>query len=379
TAIMAPTEILARQHEESLRDLIEAAGLQSILVTGRDKGREREAKLAGVKAGYVDIVFGTHALFSEDVAFDDLGLVVVDEQHRFGVRQRLALTEKGTRTDLLVMTATPIPRTLALAAYGDMDVSRLDEKPPGRQPVATIAKPTAALDEVFEAVGRAARRGEQVYWVCPRVEAEDAGGLVAAEERAEALGAYFGARVPVGLVHGKMPGPEKDAVMAAFYEKSLSVLVATTVIEVGVNAPDATVMVIENAEQFGLAQLHQLRGRVGRGSKPATCLLLYKSPLGETAKARIETLRRTDDGFVIAEEDLALRGAGDALGAAQSGLPRFRLADAAAHQSLFDMAADDARLLVEEDPELVTPRGQAARTALYLFERDAAVKLLKSG
>ncbi len=379
SALMAPTEILARQHEEGLRELIEAAGLQSVILTGRDKGREREAKLAGIRSGYVDIIFGTHALFSGDVEFEDLGLVVVDEQHRFGVRQRLALTEKGARTDLLVMTATPIPRTLALSAYGDMEVSRLDEKPPGRKPVTTIAKPTEALDDVMAAVGRAAERGEQVYWVCPRVEAEDAGDLIAAEERADTLRAYFGDSVPIGLVHGKMPGPEKDAVMAAFYERQLSVLVATTVIEVGVNAPDATVMVIENAERFGLAQLHQLRGRVGRGSKPATCLLLYKGPLGETAKSRIETLRRTEDGFEIAEEDLALRGAGDALGAAQSGLPRFRIADAGAHQSLFDVAADDARLLVDQDPELETERGQAARIALYLHERDAAIKLLRSG
>jgi ATP-dependent DNA helicase RecG len=380
-AMMAPTEILARQHFETLKPLCEAADVACELVTGRDRGREREAKRTGVARGYVKVVVGTHALFSGDVEFDDLALVVVDEQHRFGVHQRLALQEKGARADLLVMTATPIPRTLALTAYGDMDVSQITEKPPGRKPVDTRAVPLARLSSVVEGVGRAISRGEQVYWVCPLVEANELLDQTAAEERYEALAARFGAKV--GLVHGRMKGPEKDAVVEAFLRGQVQVLVATTVIEVGVNAPDATVIVIEHAERFGLAQLHQLRGRVGRGEKPASCILLYKAgedgKLGETARARLETLRQTEDGFVIAEKDLELRGAGDALGTAQSGFPRFRLADLSDHGSLLEVARDDARFVVQEDPELKGERGEALRTLLYLFSRDDAVKLLRSG
>ena len=380
-AIMAPTEILARQHYDGMKPLCDAANVSIELITGRDKGQERVAKRAGAAKGYVKIVVGTHALFSDDVGFDDLALVVVDEQHRFGVHQRLALQEKGPRADLLVMTATPIPRTLALTAYGDMDVSQITEKPPGRKPVDTRAIPLARLGKVVEAVGRAIERDEQVYWVCPLVEQNDLLDQTSAEERHEALRARFGDRV--GLVHGKMKGPEKDAVVDAFYRGAIKVLVATTVIEVGVNAPDATVIVIEHAERFGLAQLHQLRGRVGRGDKPASCLLLYQAnengKLGDTAKARLNVLRETEDGFRIAEEDLALRGAGDALGTAQSGFPQFRLASVQDHAGLLDAARDDARLVVEEDADLTTPRGQALRSLLYLFSRDDAVRLLRSG
>ena len=380
-AIMAPTEILARQHYETMRPLCDAADIACELITGRDRGPERQAKRDGAAKGYVKLVVGTHALFSDDVAFDDLALVVVDEQHRFGVHQRLALQEKGPKADLLVMTATPIPRTLALTAYGDMEVSQIAEKPPGRKPVDTRAIPLAKLGSVVEAVGRAVSRGEQVYWVCPLVEQNDLLGQTSAEERYDALRARFGG--VVGLVHGKMKGPEKDAVVEAFYRGEVKVLVATTVIEVGVNAPDATVIVIEHAERFGLAQLHQLRGRVGRGDKPASCLLLYQAneagKLGDVAKARLNVLRETEDGFVIAEEDLALRGAGDALGTAQSGFPRFRLADVSDHGALLEAARDDARLVVEIDPDLSSPRGQALRTLLYLFSRDDAVRLLRSG
>ena len=379
-AIMAPTEILARQHLDSMEPICEALGLSVVLITGRDRGPERQAKRDGVAKGYVNIVIGTHALFSDDVSFGNLGLVVVDEQHRFGVAQRLKLQDKGEKADLLVMTATPIPRTLALTAYGDMDVSQIKEKPPGRKPVDTRALPAQKLDSVIEAVGRAIAKGEQVYWVCPLVADTEMMDLVSAETRADALEQRFGDKV--GLVHGQMKAVEKDAVVEQFYRGQISVLVATTVIEVGVNAPNATVIVIEHAERFGLAQLHQLRGRVGRGDKPATCLLLYHAGaggLGETAKARLNILRQTEDGFRIAEEDLALRGAGDALGTAQSGLPDFRFADLTDHRRLLEMAAADAKMVVGDDPELQTERGEALRLLLYLFSRDDAVRLLRSG
>ena len=376
-AIMAPTEILARQHLESLAPYVDAADIRIEILTGRDKGAPRQEKLDRLAAGDVDIVVGTHAIFQDDVAFKDLALVVIDEQHRFGVHQRVALTQKGPRPDLLVMTATPIPRTLALTAYGDMDVSQITEKPPGRKPVDTRAVPMARLDEMIAAVKRAADKGDQAYWVCPLVEESDVIDLTAAEDRFETLKAVLGDRV--GLVHGRMNAAEKDRVMDRFHEGEIAVLIATTVIEVGVNAPNATIMIVEHAERFGLAQLHQLRGRVGRGVKPSSCILLYKAPLGETAKARINILRESEDGFLIAEEDLRLRGAGDLLGAAQSGFPRFRLADVAVHGELLAAARDDAKLIVEKDPELKSERGEALRTLLYLFSRDDAVKLLGAG
>ena len=343
-ALMAPTEILARQHMESLGDLAIATGLRMEILTGRDKGSARNAKLDALQHGDIDILIGTHALFQEGVDFKDLALVVIDEQHRFGVRQRIALTQKGPKPDLLVMTATPIPRTLSLTAYGDMDHSRIMEKPPGRKPVDTRTIPMNRIDEIIAGLTRAAAQGEQAYWVCPLVEESDIIDLTAVEERFETLKEVFGDRV--GIVHGRMSGPEKDAVMERFYKGDLSVLIATTVIEVGVNAPNATIMIIEHAERFGLAQLHQLRGRVGRGEKKSSCILLYKAPLGETAKARLQVLRETEDGFVIAEEDLRLRGAGDVLGAAQSGFPRFQLADLAVHGELLAAARDDAKLII---------------------------------
>ena len=376
-ALMAPTEILARQHRESLDALAEAAGVRLEVLTGRDKGALRTDKLTRLAGGEIDILIGTHAVFQESIGFHDLALAVIDEQHRFGVRQRVALTQKGARPDLLVMTATPIPRTLALTAYGDMDVSQITEKPAGRKPVDTRAVPLDRLDAVVEGVKRAAARGEQAYWVCPLVEESEVIDITAAEDRFETLKAALGDRA--GLVHGRMSGPEKDAVMEKFYAGALSALVATTVIEVGVNAPNATIMIIEHAERFGLAQLHQLRGRVGRGDKPSSCILLYKAPLGETAKARLNILRQTEDGFLIAEEDLRLRGAGDFLGAAQSGFPRFRFADVAVHGELLAAARDDAKLILERDPDLKTARGKALRILLYLFSRDDAVKLLSAG
>ncbi|NNG02771.1 MAG: ATP-dependent DNA helicase RecG, partial [Inquilinus sp.] len=374
-ALLAPTEILARQHHETLTPMAAAAGVEIGLLTGRDKGKPRAALLDRLAAGALPMIVGTHALLQEDVAFADLGLAVIDEQHRFGVHQRLQLSAKGNRaTDVMVMTATPIPRTLTLTAYGDMDVSRLTEKPPGRKPVDTRALPADRIDDVVAAVARKIGQGAKVYWVCPLVEESESGDLAAATERFRALGNRFGERV--GLVHGRLKAAEKDAVMAGFAGDAIDILVATTVIEVGVDVPAATVMVIEHAERFGLAQLHQLRGRIGRGAEASTCLLLYAPPLGETARARIETLRATDDGFRIAEEDLRLRGAGEVLGTRQSGLPEFRIADLAVHGELLAAARDDARLVLDRDPDLTGPRGDALRMLLYLFERDAAVRLL---
>ena len=380
-ALMAPTEVLARQHHDNLLPLAEAAGVRLGLLTGRDKGKVRAELLTAAATGKVDILVGTHALFQDEVAFHDLAVAVIDEQHRFGVHQRLTLAAKGPKEQggvaVLVTTATPIPRTLTLTAYGDMEVSRLTEKPPGRQPIDTRAVPLERLAEVIEAVRRKVTAGGRVYWVCPLVAESEVVDLAAAEERYRALAELFGERV--GLVHGQMKGPEKDAAMADFAAGRTSILVATTVVEVGVDVAAASVMVIEHAERFGLAQLHQLRGRVGRGSEPSTCLLLYAGPLGETAKARLQIMRDTEDGFRIAEEDLRLRGAGELLGTRQSGLPSFRLADIAVHGDLLAAARDDARLIVERDPELETPRGRSLRVLLYLFERDAAVRNLRSG
>ena len=377
-AMMAPTEILARQHGKSLTPLCEAAGIRLEVLTGREKGKKRQALLEDLKSGDIDVLIGTHAIFEGDVDFKNLALAVVDEQHRFGVHQRLQLSTKGgIPADVLVMTATPIPRTLSLTHYGDMDVTRLMEKPVGRQPIATRALPLTRLDEVVEAVGRALTNGARVYWVCPLVEESEHLDVAAVEDRAIALRDLFGDKV--GLVHGRMKAAEKDETMSRFQSGALTLLVATTVIEVGVDVPEATIMVIEHAERFGLAQLHQLRGRVGRGTGKSSCLLLYHGNLGETAKARINILRETEDGFVIAEEDLKLRGAGEVLGTRQSGLPDFRLADPVAHANLLVTAHDDVRLILGQDPELKTERGKALRTLLYLFERDDAIRYLDSG
>lgn len=376
-AMMAPTEILARQHYERLAPMADQAGLTIALLTGREKGAARKAVLAGLADGSIQIAVGTHALFQEGVAFHDLGVAVVDEQHRFGVHQRLALGSKGEAVDILVMTATPIPRTLALTYFGDMDVSVLSEKPAGRKPIATKLISIDRLDEVIGGIGRAIANGDQVYWVCPLVGESESIDLAAAEERFETLKSFFGDQV--GLVHGKMAGKDKDAAMERFSGGETKILVSTTVIEVGVDVPNATIMAIEHAERFGLAQLHQLRGRIGRGSKSSTCLLIYKGPLGQVAQARLEMMRQTEDGFRIAEEDLRLRGEGEVLGTRQSGTPGFKLARLEVDGDLLAAARDDARLIVDRDPELVSERGQALRTMLYLFERDSAIKLLRAG
>ena len=376
--LMAPTEILARQHMESLAPLTEAAGIKMELLTGRDKGSDRRRKLADLAEGHIQFLVGTHAVFQSDVHFADLRLAVIDEQHRFGVSQRLALGEKGAAVDVLVMTATPIPRSLALAQYGDMDVSVLDEKPLGRTPVKTVLVSDGRMDEVIVNLKRAVSEGKQAYWVCPLVEESEVVDMTAAEERFKRLRAVLGENV-VGLVHGQLPPAEKDAAMARFVAGETSVLVATTVIEVGVNVPNASIMVVERAEAFGLAQLHQLRGRVGRGAAASSCLLMYHPPLTEGGRRRLEALRETEDGFRISEEDLALRGAGDLIGTAQSGLPRFRVADMERDQALMAVAQTDARAVLHQDPDLKSDRGQAARVLLWLMEQDKAIRLISVG
>ena len=376
-ALMAPTEILARQHHATIAPLAAKVGVKVALLTGRDTGAARAEILRQLAGGEVGILVGTHALISEDVDYRDLAFAVIDEQHRFGVHQRMSLSAKGERADILVMTATPIPRTLLLAHYGDLDSSKLDEKPANRKPIDTRVIPLERLDEVYPAIRRAINEGARVYWVCPLVEESAETDLAAATERHADLAKRFPNLA--GLVHGRLPVRQREAAMKRFAGGEISILVATTVIEVGVDVPEATVMIVEHAERFGLAQLHQLRGRVGRSERASTCLLLYQGPLGETAKARLAILRETEDGFRIAEEDLRLRGGGDALGARQSGMPEFRIADLATQAELLPLASDDAKLLLEKDPELKTARGQAVRTLLYLFERDEGVRLLRSG
>ncbi|TDE38399.1 ATP-dependent DNA helicase RecG [Antarcticimicrobium sediminis] len=376
--MMAPTEILARQHLEALRPLAEEAGVVLELLTGRDKGAERRAKLAALQRGDIQILVGTHAVFQPDVAFAALRLAIVDEQHRFGVRQRMELAEKGGAADMLVMTATPIPRSLSLAQYGDMDVSILDEKPPGRKPIKTALLSTERLGDVIEHLRRAIAEGRQCYWVCPLVDESELSDLTAAEERFKQLRAVLGEGV-VGLVHGQMPPDQKDAAMADFQAGQSKVLVATTVIEVGVDVPNATIMVIERAEIFGLAQLHQLRGRVGRGEAASTCLLMYRPPLSEGGRRRLEVLRETEDGFRISEVDLEMRGAGDLIGTAQSGLPRFQIADLERQTALMAVAQSDARALLEADPGLASDRGRAARVLLWLMRQDRAIRWISVG
>ena len=366
SALMAPTEILARQHFETIAAPLGDQGVRAILLTGRDRGAARAEKLAALAGGAVAVAVGTHALFQDDVTYKALTFGVVDEQHRFGVSERARLQAKGESVHLLAMSATPIPRTLELTVFGDLDISRLDEKPPGRKAVATRAAPMPRLAEVISRLQRAISLGAQAFWICPLVSESEAADLANAESRAKALRSTFGARV--GLIHGRLPPPEKDSVMADFLEGRLSVLVATTVVEVGVDVPAASIMIIEQAERFGLAQLHQLRGRVGRGTAESSCVLLYDPPLSDIAERRLDILRRTDDGFAIAELDLEMRGGGDPLGLRQSGFPDYRLADPVAHRDLVAPASDDARLILARDPNLISARGSALRVLQELFD-----------
>ena len=376
--LMAPTEILARQHARALEPLAHAAGIRLAALTGRDKGDQRARLLQDLAHGDIDILVGTHAVFQKDVHFQDLRLAIIDEQHRFGVAQRLELSAKGqVPPDMLIMTATPIPRSLALTQYGDLDISVLDEKPPGRQPITTVMISDQRLDEVTERLRRALDQGARAYWVCPLVEESDVSDLTAAEARFQSLQAQFGDIVR--LVHGQMPPDQRDAAMADFAGGRARLLVATTVIEVGVDVPQATIMVIERAESFGLSQLHQLRGRVGRGQGASTCLLMYHPPLNDFGARRLTTLRDTEDGFRIAEVDLAMRGAGDVIGTAQSGLPRFRIADLEHQAGLMAMARQDARALLERDPGLQSERGQAIRLLMWLTGQDEAIRLISVG
>jgi ATP-dependent DNA helicase RecG len=373
SVLMAPTEILARQHYQRLAPMLEAAGAPTILLTGRDTPAERRDRLDALASGRALVAIGTHALFQDAVRFDRLALAVIDEQHRFGVNERQRLQAKGDPriggVHLLTMSATPIPRTLELTQYGELDVSRLTEKPPGRTPVATAVLPLVRIGEVAQRLKAAIDGGAQAYWICPLVAESEVSDLAAAEERAVDLRRILG--VEVGLAHGQMPGAKREAVMAEFADGRLPLLVATTVVEVGVDVPNASIMVIEHADRFGLAQLHQLRGRVGRGSRTSACILLYGGAdggLGETARERLETLRRSEDGFEIAEEDFRLRGGGDPLGLKQSGFPAYRFADPVRHRSLMLAASDDARLVLGRDPDLASERGQAVQVLEALFD-----------
>ena len=377
TALMCPTDILSRQHYKKISELAEKIGIHAVLLTGREKGKVRTALMQEIANGTAQIIIGTHALFTPDVTFKNLKLVVIDEQHRFGVEQRLFLTQKGLAPDLLVMTATPIPRTLALTYYGDMDLSVIDEKPANRQKIDTRVIPAKAKEETISKLGSLLQNGQQIYWVCPLVEESEKSDMANATDRYNELNAHFPNQV--GLIHGKMKGPEKDAIMQAFLNKEISILVATTVIEVGVDVPSATVMIIEQAERFGLAQLHQLRGRIGRGANKSTCLLMYDHPLSEVAKRRLEVMRQTDDGFIIAEEDLKLRGAGEVLGTRQSGLENLRLSNFELQSELLPTARQDALEIIKTDPTLQTPRGQALKMLMYLFEKDIYIPTILAG
>ncbi len=375
--IMAPTEILAKQHFETMRNWADIVGIKTELLTGKIKGKKRAEILSSLKNGEINILIGTHALFTEDVAFKDLACVVVDEQHRFGVKQRLELTNKGNNPDILVMTATPIPRTLVLTQYGDMDYSKIDEVPKGRKPVDTRVMPVTKINEVVQALERKIKNNSRAYWVCPLVEESEKTDLAAAQERYLSLQKVFGPKV--GLVHGKMKEKEKDAVMEKFKTGEYTVLVATTVIEVGVNVPEATIMIVEQAERFGLAQLHQLRGRIKRGFEASTCILLYGYPLSNTSHERLNIMKNSEDGFLIAEKDLELRGGGEILGTKQSGFNEFRLADLSEHKDLLYTAKKDADLILQTDKNLTSERGKALRCLLYLFEQDEAIKTYLAG
>ena len=387
-ALLAPTEILARQHYESISPLATALGLETVLLIGRGRvagQKQRKTTLEAIKTGKAKLIIGTHALFQAEVHYQDLALVVIDEQHRFGVHQRLSLSGKGNAADMLVMTATPIPRTLMLSYYGDLDHSRLTEKPPGRKPITTVVIPAHRIEQVVERICKRLVAGDQIYWICPLIEENESLRLIAAEQRlaalqqavAEKLSPEWQARI--AMVHGRMKSAEKEKIMQAFYDGDLGLLVATTVVEVGVDVPNACIMVIEHAEHFGLSQLHQLRGRVGRGEKPSSCVLIRADHIGDTAFQRLKIIADSEDGLLIAEKDLELRGAGEVLGARQSGLPEFRFADIGVHKDLMALAHHEAEKFLNNDPQFKSERGQALRNLLYLFRYDEAMNYIESG
>jgi ATP-dependent DNA helicase RecG len=373
-----PSEILARQHFTTLKEMLIDFDLNIEILTGRDKGSQRSLILSKLQLGKIDILIGTHALFQPDVIYNDLRLSVIDEQHRFGVRQRMELSEKGGAVDVLVMSATPIPRSLSLAQYGDMDLSIIDEKPIGRKPIKTVLVSNSRLNEIVERLKKAIEDDKQIYWVCPLVSESEVLDLTSAEDRFLFLRKFFNDNL-VGIIHGQLKSSEKDETMKNFVSGKIKILVATTVIEVGVDVPNASIMVIEHAERFGLAQLHQLRGRVGRGSVESSCLLLFDGSTSGTAINRLSILRETEDGFIIAENDLKLRGGGDLIGLEQSGLPKFRIADMVAHAKLMSIAHQDARILLNQDPNLSGVRGKAAQNLLYLMERENSIRLITIG
>ncbi len=377
TALMAPTEILAKQHYETISSLCHNSEIRLGLLTGKIKAKEKRKIYEKLAAGEIDILIGTHALFTENVVFKDLGYVVIDEQHRFGVNQRLSLSSKGNLCDVLIMTATPIPRSLLLTSYGDMEHTKIGALPEGRKPTQTVVMNVKKMSDVIVALQRKLAEGARAYWVCPLVKESEKSDLAAATERCEMLQQYFGNKV--GLVHGKMKESEKDAVMEEFKSGNKTLLIATTVIEVGVNVPEATIMVIEHAERFGLAQLHQLRGRIKRGYEAGTCILLYSYPLSNVAKERLNIMKQTEDGFYIAEKDLELRGGGEILGTRQSGFAQFKLADMSCHQNLLIKARNDVQNILKTDPKLETERGRALRILLYLFEQNEAIKTYLAG
>ncbi len=377
TALMAPTEILAKQHYETISKLCENTPIKVSLLTGKLKAKQKKEIYENLALGDINILIGTHALFTDTVSFKDLGYIVIDEQHRFGVNQRLLLSQKGKNCDVLVMTATPIPRSLLLTAYGDMDYSKITELPKGRKPSKTVVMNTDKIPDVISSLKKKLETKTRAYWVCPLVEESQKLDISAATKRFEMLKHHFGDKV--ALIHGKMKEQEKDAVMEEFKIGQKTLLVATTVIEVGVNVPEATIMIIEHAERFGLAQLHQLRGRIKRGYEDSYCMLLYSYPISNISKERLNIMKQTEDGFFIAEKDLELRGGGEILGTRQSGFTEFKLADMQYHQDLLLRARDDAKQILQNDPKLETKRGEALRILLYLFEQNEAVKTYLAG
>ena len=368
--LMAPTEILAEQHYNTIKFFAEKLRLSCALITASNKKNHNYES---------DILIGTHALFQDKVSIDNIGLIVIDEQHRFGVHQRILLNEKaGNECDILLMTATPIPRTLELASYGDMDITKIVQKPKNRKPIITKSINLNKIESLKEALTKKLKQQEKIYWVCPLVDESDKMDLQSVNQRVLDIQKYY-KDFNVEMVHGQMKQEEKNKIMDNFKSFKTQILVATSVIEVGIDDPDATVIIIENSERFGLSQLHQLRGRVGRGTKQSTCILLFDGPLTENAKKRINVMKETNDGFKIAEEDLSIRGAGEILGTRQSGLPNFRLTDLNVHKSLMTQAREMAIKIVDKDPELSSDQGKSLRLLLHLFNNQVAIDYLKSG